>query len=67
MRDFYDDDAEGGEETLKGQVFREFECPRCDAHNPSDGFKIGDEVFCFYCGASLRAFEKAGRLKLKEI
>lgn len=67
MRDFHDEDEGGDEGTLKGRVFTEFECPKCDAHNPSDGFKIGDEIFCFYCGASLKAHEKAGRVKLKEV
>lgn len=66
MRDYHDDDAERGEGGLKGRVFTEFECPKCDAHNPSDGFKLGDEIFCFYCGASLRAVEKSGRLAFKD-
>lgn len=69
MRDPYDHDDEdsSGDGSLKGRVFDEFECPKCDAHNPSDGFKIGDEIYCFYCGASLQTFEKDGRLKLKEV
>lgn len=32
----------------------EFDCPECSAHNPwDDGFKVGDELFCSWCGAVL--------------
>ncbi len=35
----------------KHAAWDEFECPECDAHNPSgDDFHIGDEVFCNWCG-----------------
>lgn len=66
MKDYNDDDA-GSEQTLKGKVFSEFECPKCDAHNPSDGFKLGEEIFCFYCGATLKPFERDGKVKFKEV
>jgi len=32
-------------------VFTEWECPECTAHNPFDnGFSVGDELFCNWCG-----------------
>ncbi len=42
-------------ERKKGQpVWTEFDCPSCDANNPhDDGFTVGDELFCNYCGMSL--------------
>jgi len=46
----------------------EFECPECTAHNPwDDGFGIGDEVFCSWCGCRLvvkRANEEGDAYKL---
>lgn len=39
------------EKKKKAQEWVEFECPECDAHNPwSDGFSIGDNVVCMFCG-----------------
>lgn len=65
MRDYGDED----EEKQAASVWKEFECPTCDAMNPADdGFKVRDEVFCFYCGASFKVMEKDGPgFKLKSI
>lgn len=42
----------------------EFDCPECTAHNPwDDGFSVGDEVFCNWCGCRLivkRVKDEAG-------
>jgi DNA-directed RNA polymerase subunit RPC12/RpoP len=36
----------------KKDIFTEWECPECTAHNPFDqGFTIGDDLFCVYCGS----------------
>ena len=44
----------------------EFECPDCNAHNPvDDGFTVGDEITCFYCGSQFRVVSTTGKLKLK--
>lgn len=46
----------------------EFECPVCDANNPcDDGFRIGDEILCYYCGVPLQveALEGTDRYRLK--
>ncbi|MFH1811240.1 MAG: hypothetical protein ABIJ09_21050 [Pseudomonadota bacterium] len=52
-----------------GKVFKDFDCPTCNANNPYDeGIHAGDEVRCFYCGQEFRAqVTDAGRLKLREI
>ncbi len=36
------------------KVWTEFECPECTANNPwDDGFTVGEELFCSWCGAVL--------------
>ncbi len=50
-----------------GLRFTEFECPECDANNPyDDGFEVGDEIACFYCGVPLvvHAGERGERYRL---
>lgn len=66
MKDWERDDDDG-EGSAKAKLHTEWECPRCDAHNPSEGFRIGDEVFCFYCGATFKAMDREGRVKFKEV
>lgn len=34
----------------RGWIWDEFECPECTANNPHEGFVIGDELFCNWCG-----------------
>jgi transcription elongation factor Elf1 len=66
MRDMHDDGDDDGPAT--GERFKEFECPDCNAHNPADdGFTVGDEVLCCYCGMEFKAKLSAGRLKLKPL
>ena len=53
----------------KPRVFKEFDCPVCDANNPwDDGFQNGDEIRCHYCGTDFRvkAFEGSKKFKLRE-
>lgn len=39
-------------ENNKGTNWTQFDCPECTAENPwDDGFSIGDELFCAWCGA----------------
>jgi len=39
----------------KGLRWTEFECPDCSADNPwDDGFGLGDELFCSWCGNRFR-------------
>ncbi len=46
----------------------EFDCPECTAHNPwDDGFTVGDELFCGWCGVRLqvrRAGQEGDRYRL---
>jgi len=65
--DQYEEDDE--KETGPAKRFFEFDCPVCNANNPyGDGFEVGDEVRCCYCGCefSVRVTEE-GKFKLKEI
>jgi len=59
-----DDDGEGG--SSKGPPWTEFECPECTAtNNYSDGFTIGDDLTCMYCGVpfEVRATESGYKLR----
>lgn len=49
--------------------FKEFDCPDCVANNPlDDGFKIGDEIQCMYCGVSFKVKPgHGGKFKLEEV
>jgi hypothetical protein len=61
----YDDDDEKSE---AGGIHKEFHCPSCEAHNPYDeGFHIGDEITCFYCGVVFEVRESNGKLKFREV
>lgn len=61
-----DDDDDGGSKRKKRKT--EFECPECNAHNPvHDGYDVGSEVHCFYCGCEFKVVESGGRLKFKSI
>jgi hypothetical protein len=68
------DDDEGGRSSLdprKGDAWTEFDCPSCDANNPmGEGFKLGDEVVCMFCGVVWDVKEEGddddGRFRLVE-
>ncbi len=66
--DLDDDDEEGaGESGMRGGkpkkiVYREFDCPECDANNPyDDGFSAGAIVRCMTCGTDYDVFEATER------
>jgi transcription elongation factor Elf1 len=48
---------------------KEFDCPSCNANNPySEGFTVGDEIRCFYCGLEFRVeVRDDGRLRFREV
>lgn len=63
----YDDDDKG-EVASHDKVYKEFHCPSCEANNPvDDGFKLGAEVTCFYCGLVFEVRESGGKLKFREV
>ena len=64
-RNLDDDDLKGDDP--KGKVYTEFDCPSCDANNPHDGFHVGSEVMCYYCGLNFRVKAKGSGIALKEI
>lgn len=64
VHDYYDE-SEG---KPGNKIFKEFECPDCAAENPyDDGFSIGHEILCYYCGLHYKVIEKDGGFKLKEV
>jgi transcription elongation factor Elf1 len=47
--------------------FSEFDCPGCNANNPSDGFGDRAVVLCNYCGMEWEVrVDDEGRLDLRE-
>ena len=63
-----DDEKKELEGTGQGRRFSDFDCPDCNANNPTDGFGHGDELRCNYCGIEWRVtVSEEGRLKFKEI
>ena len=61
----YDED----EKPDAGMVRKDFDCPSCDANSPyDDGFKVGDEVRCYYCGAEYKVeLRFDGKWKFREL
>jgi hypothetical protein len=50
-----DDDDDDAPKKRRGPPWDEFECPECTAYNPyGDGFEVGDELACQYCGMMWR-------------
>ena len=64
--DLDDDDAKP---VKAGKVrLTEFECPGCNANNPTEPFGNKDELTCNYCGLTWEArIDEEGKLKLKEL
>ncbi len=64
-----DDSTEPGTKAGKRRIFKDFDCPSCNANNPyDDGFGAGDEVRCFYCGLEFQVrVGSGGRLDLREL
>jgi transcription elongation factor Elf1 len=53
--DEFDEDFKAGVTPKTQVVFREWDCPVCDANNPAeDGFRHGAELICCYCGLQFR-------------
>lgn len=63
-----DDDRQRGP---AGKKLRDWDCPSCNANNPSDEFvpeKKALELRCNYCGVEFRvSLSEEGRVKFKEI
>lgn len=67
MKNFEYDDDEKAEAGGPNAVHHDFQCPSCDAHNPyEEGFRVGDEISCFYCGVAFEVREQNGKLKFRE-
>jgi hypothetical protein len=65
--DFEDEEKELAKSGANSR-FKEFDCPTCNANNPTDPpFGNGDEVLCNYCGSefSVKVTDE-GRAKFRE-
>jgi len=66
-----DDDEDSGKKgkSSGGKALKEFDCPGCEANNPTDEPIVdGSEVRCNYCGNEYQVkVNDSGRLKFKEI
>jgi transcription elongation factor Elf1 len=64
----YDDDDDDLKPVKAGQVrFTEFECPGCNANNPTEAFGHKANVLCNYCGMEWEArIDDEGKLELVE-
>lgn len=67
--DFDDDDDKDAQQSGVNRKFNEFDCPSCNANNPTDPpVGDGDEVLCNYCGTEfLVKVTEEGRAKFKEL
>lgn len=67
MNDRYSHDDDEKPDPKAGLHF-EFECPECNAHNPyADGFRVGQEIQCFYCGQEFKVSDSDGKLKFRPL
>ena len=57
------------EEAEPAVTKKDFDCPLCSANNPYDeGFKIDDEIQCYYCGAEFKVtLGHDGRWRFREL
>ncbi len=67
-----DDDEDSGKgkgKSAGGKTIKEFDCPSCEANNPTDDpITDGVEVRCNYCGNEYQVkVGENGRLKFKEV
>lgn len=67
--DYDDDDKESQGSSGSSSKFKDFDCPSCNANNPSDPpFGDGDEVLCNYCGTEYKIkVTEEGKAKFKEL
>ena len=63
------DDDDQKKNPQGSKIFKEFDCPDCNANNPVDPpFGPGDEVMCNYCGSSFAVREGLeGKFRLKSM
>lgn len=63
------DDDDKGKKGKSGKATKEFDCPTCNANNPTDEpIKDGSEIRCHYCGNDfLVSITDSGRMKFKEL
>lgn len=58
-KDEEEEDAWAEAKSKRHLTWTEFDCPECSANNPYDeGFRVGDEVVCQYCGQPWRVRAK---------
>jgi DNA-directed RNA polymerase subunit RPC12/RpoP len=64
-----DDDDDKKAKTKSGKAIKDWDCPTCEANNPTDEpIKSGEELRCNYCGNEfLVSFSDTGKMKFKEL
>jgi DNA-directed RNA polymerase subunit RPC12/RpoP len=69
MHDYDAGDDDKDVKGKSGKAIKEFDCPTCNANNPTDEpIKEGSEIKCHYCGNDfLVSITDSGRMKLKEL
>lgn len=70
MKDYRYEGDDDDEKVIKpGQMkFTEFECPGCNANNPSEPFGHKSNVLCNYCGMEWEVrVDDEGKLEFKEL
>lgn len=65
----YDDEDEVREEMVaQAGKWNEFDCPTCNANNPTEPFTDGDHLTCNYCGEEFAVHAlDGGRMKLRVV
>lgn len=66
----WDDDDDGGDKKALTKHLKDWDCPQCNANNPSDEDvgKRGVEARCNYCGVEFKiTVSDEGKWKFKEI
>ncbi|MFL5320906.1 MAG: hypothetical protein ACJ790_14685 [Myxococcaceae bacterium] len=64
----YDYDNDDKDNDSGKKVIKEFDCPSCNANNPSEPLQDGSEVLCNYCGTEYKVtISDEGKMKLKEM
>lgn len=65
---WHEDDDDKSDHGAGGKKFKEWDCPGCNANNPSEPpVGDGDELLCNYCGCEyLLKVSDEGRMKFRE-
>ena len=60
-----DAECEFDRDEARAHCRTEFDCPECDANNPTETFGDGAELTCNYCGSEILAKFEGNKLMLR--